>query len=443
MSIPSFRPAALFAAFHMVAAPLAAQQQVAVAGTVRADSVARVDSLRARATVSATPTTGTAPIAAAAPAAAVTANITVNDRGIVFASPDERTRLVMRARIQNLAEVTTVSETDLAAKDITMAPRRVRLRLDGSILDPRLTVKLQLSFSRRDQDFDDTQVPNVVRDAAVYWRFNPSFQVGFGQTKLPGNRQRVISSSELQFAERSLVNNRFTVDRDQGFFARVDRRMGPVLWNAQYALSLGEGRNQPKQGAGVAHTGRIEVLPFGAFSNGGDYHEGDISREKRPKLSVGLMRSHNSRTTRTGGQLGLALWDPRTMETTYLDAVLKYQGFALYGEQASRRAGAPITTRAGSSNRYIYTGTGQLVQLSYFFRGWEPNARIATTTPDRAIWGQSGATEQEQATMGLTRYFNKHRIKLQGEVTRNSTLDPLAGTRTKSLTFRLNSEIGI
>lgn len=324
-----------------------------------------------------------------------------------------------------------------------MAPRRVRLRLDGSIFDPRLTLKLQLSFSRRDQDFDDTQAANVVRDAVAYWRFNPSFQVGFGQTKLPGNRQRVVSSSELQFAERSIVNNRFTMDRDQGVFARFDRQVGGVRFNVQYALSLGEGRNQPKQGAGVSNTGRIEILPLGAFTDGGDYFEGDLLREKSPKVSFGASYGANSRTTRTGGQLGAALWEPRTMETVYFDALFKYRGFAAYGELAGRTAETPITKKSGQANRYIYTGRGQLAQVSYFMRNWEPNARVARTTPDQAIWGESGALEQTQSTMGLTRYFNRHRIKLQGEVTRNNSYDPFAKLRTRNFVFRLNSEIGI
>ncbi len=419
----------------LAVAPVTAQQRIASAVAHRADSLPSLDSTGAAARAVAP-----APRDAAT---AVTAILTVSDRGIVFASPDERTRLTLRARIQNLAEVTTVSDKNLAANEMNMAPRRVRLRLDGSILDPRLTVKLQLSFSRRDQDFDDTQAANVVRDAAAYWRFNPSFQVGFGQTKLPGNRQRVVSSSELQFAERSLVNNRFSVDRDQGLFARVDRRVAGMPWNLQYAISLGEGRNQPKQGAGVAHTVRGELLPFGAFTGGGDYFEGDILREPKPKLSVGVVYSHNSRTSRTGGQLGAALWEPRTMETAFLDALLKYRGLAVYHELALRNAANPITVRAGSANRYIYTGSGSLTQLSYYVGGWEPNARLARVSPNRDIWGQSAAMRQEQATIGLTRYFNRHRIKLMGEVTRNQSTDPLSGSRTRSLTFRLNSEIGI
>jgi hypothetical protein len=378
-----------------------------------------------------------------APTPRATPAVTVGDRGIVFSSPDERTKLTLRARIQNLAEVVTASDRDLAAREITMAPRRVRVRLDGTVFDPRLTFKLQLSFSRRDQDFDETQAANVVRDAVVYWRFNPAFQVGYGQTKLPGNRQRVVSSSELQFAERSIVNNRFTVDRDDAIFARMDRTLGKARYNVQYALSLGEGRNQPKQGAGVAHTGRVELLPLGAFTDGGDYFEGDLLRERSPKLSIGATYSTNSRTTRTGGQLGTALWEARSMQTTYLDAVFKYRGFAAYGEYADRSADAPITSKSGSANRYIYTGTGTLAQVSYFVRNWEPNARIARTLPDRAIWGQVGALEQVQSTAGVTRYVNRHRIKLQGEVTHNMTRDPLSRATLRNYIFRLNSEVGI
>lgn len=416
--------------FPMIAQDAAAQTHVASTDSIRrVPAPASTDSVRR------------AP--APAPTAVAASIVTVGDRGIVFASPDSRTKLTLRARVQNLAEVVTTTEQNLAAREISMAPRRVRLRLDGSILDPRLTLKLQLSFSRRDQDFDETQAANVVRDAVAYWRFNPSFQVGFGQTKLPGNRQRVVSSSELQFAERSIVNNRFTMDRDQGLFTRLDRQLGRVRYNVQYALSLGEGRNQPKQTAGVSNTVRMEVLPFGAFTDGGDYFEGDLLREKSPKVSFGMSYGANSRTTRAGGQLGAALWEARSMETVYFDALFKYRGFAAYSELAGRTADTPVTKKSGQPNRYIYTGRGQLVQVSYFVRNWEPNARFARTTPDAAIWGESGATEQAQSTMGVTRYFNRHRIKLQGEVTRNNVFDPFAKQRTRNLIFRLNSEIGI
>jgi hypothetical protein len=40
----------------------------------------------------------------------------------------------------------------------------------------------------------------------------------FGQTKLPGNNQRVVSSGSLEFTDRTINNSRFNIDRDFGLF---------------------------------------------------------------------------------------------------------------------------------------------------------------------------------------------------------------------------------
>ncbi len=41
------------------------------------------------------------------------------------------------------------------------------------------------------------RVANIIRDAAVTWRASPNLQLVAGQTKLPGNRQRTVSSGDL------------------------------------------------------------------------------------------------------------------------------------------------------------------------------------------------------------------------------------------------------
>ena len=53
-------------------------------------------------------------------------------------------------------------------------------------------------------------------DAVLKNHINENWSLWFGQTKLPGNRERVYSSQELQFVDRSLVNARFNLDRDVG-----------------------------------------------------------------------------------------------------------------------------------------------------------------------------------------------------------------------------------
>ena len=48
----------------------------------------------------------------------------------------------------------------------------------------------------------------------IFWK---SFSIKFGQGKLPGNRERVISSGNLQLVDRSRLNSRYNIDRDVGF----------------------------------------------------------------------------------------------------------------------------------------------------------------------------------------------------------------------------------
>src|SRR5690606_39523031 len=65
------------------------------------------------------------------------------------------------------------------------------------------------------------------------------------------------------------------------------------------AISSGDGRNITASDRGLAYTGRLELLPLGRFTNGGDYFEGDLVREPKPKISVGLTLTSNQDAIRT------------------------------------------------------------------------------------------------------------------------------------------------
>ncbi len=228
----------------------------------------------------------------------------VGERGILVRGTDPFSYVAFRFRVQQLASATTESDDDLSIAATNFAVRRMRLRIESVLVDPRLRVNIQLSFSRGDQDFEASNFPNVLRDAYVTWQATPHLALVGGQGKLPGNRQRVNSSSELQFADRSIVNGAFTIDRDVGLFAHYSRMDAPLPFILRGAITSGEGRNPSPGSDGLAYTGRMELLPFGAFSGGGDYIEGDLRREPTPKLSIALGLSHNDRAIRTGGSSG-------------------------------------------------------------------------------------------------------------------------------------------
>jgi hypothetical protein len=359
----------------------------------------------------------------------------------------------MRFRMQNWATYTTKTMDeddafDLSAGSTDLVTRRLRMRFGGALIDPRLTFNLQLSFSRSDMDWNDTQFPNVIRDAMVFWNFSRDLQVGFGQTKLPGNRQRVISSADLEIPDRSIVNRDFNLDRDFGFQGFWRPITGDVVVNLRAAISSGDGRNQPIiPGGGLAYTGRIEVLPFGAFTGGGDYFEGDVLREQTPKVSVGLSYQRNDRQTKTRGTLGKALFAQRSSDILYADALFKYSGLSFYTEYASRTSNNPVTYRdsARKEASAIFVGTGYMTQLSYVFPSmWNIAARYAVVDAGSQLAGLTEYTKQTNIAGVVGYYFNRHRVKANFELgTNQTTLYNKANLEEANYYARFNVELGI
>ncbi len=127
--------------------------------------------------------------------------------GVGVTAPDSSFSINVRFRMQNRVGFTLTDEdTTWSPSAVEFRTRRTRLRLDGWVFNPKWQYALQLSFSRGDQDWDNSGVPNVLRDAMIFYEVNKNLRIGFGQGKLPGNRQRVVSSGEQQFVDRSNVN---------------------------------------------------------------------------------------------------------------------------------------------------------------------------------------------------------------------------------------------
>ncbi len=349
----------------------------------------------------------------------VTAQQEVDERALIEVkdgisiSKDSLFLLNLRFRMQNRFGVNSVSRDDLSIRSVDARIRRLRLRLDGFVLDPDLRYYIQLNFSRADLELaDGGTVAHPIRDAMVYYHFNEMFYVGFGQSKLPGNRERVISSGNLQLPDRSMANSLFTLDRDFGAYAYWTLPAGGQQFQVKTALTTGEGRNSLSNNEGLAYTGRLEWLPFGEFTDKGDYSEGDLEMEPLPKLSFGGSYSYNDRAMRTQGQLGADLFDDRDMATFIGDLIFKYRGWALLGEYFQRVSDDPVTINEDGEVRYVPIGVGINGQISRYFRsGYELVTRYTFIDPDEKLTGLMRRTEELQ--LGTTRYLNGHRIKLQ------------------------------
>jgi hypothetical protein len=294
--------------------------------------------------------------------------------------------------------------------------RRARLKFNGFVYHP--SVEYKIEFAVANSDITTGSIPqsgntaNFVLDAVVKWNFYRRWSVWFGQTKLPGNRERVISSQELQFVDRSLVNAQFNLDRDAG----VQLVYNAPKVNLIGAVSMGEGRNMIGDNVGgYDYTIRAEYLPFGQFENEGDYVSSDLEREETPKLSLGVSYDFNDGASRERGQLGDFFEVQRDLSTLFFDSHFKYRGFSSLIEYAHRESpeSPVVVDETGTFEKAFYTGTGLTIQGGYLFRNnFEVAARF-TNVDAQAITQHNDLT---QFTLGVSRYFVEHSLKVQSDV---------------------------
>lgn len=373
-------------------------------------------------------------------------------KGFAITAPDSSIHLKAGFRFQSLFE----SKGDLNSDSewsSSFLVRRARLKFDGWVHNPKFVYKVELALSNRDlkstSDFDQTGgAPKIILDAVLKWKAHKNFEIWAGQTKLPGNRERVVSSQKLQLVDRSTVNSIFNIDRDMGVHFRGKFNAGNAVVKPIFSIAMGEGRNiTNKNIGGFNYTGRLEYLPFGEFQSKGDYFEADLKRESKPKLAIGASYNINkgaSRQTQTKHFLMDAdgNYFENDLQTIFVDAMFKYKGFSMLAEFADKRCVLDESVNheevAGdmidANGRTYYTGHGYTVQAGYLFKkNWEIATRFTEVTPD---WDMS-FTGQKEYTLGVSKYIVGHSLKVQSDV----TLTDKDGKDVNNLKYRLQFEV--
>src|SRR5690554_6152059 len=357
---------------------------------------------------------------------------------------DSTWSLNLAPRVQFLGSSGWYYQNDKFGKPVQdLIIRRARLKLEGFAYSPKFRYKLQFGFSDNDMaeesHFTDNEAKLLV-DAVVMWDFHENFELWLGQAKLPGNRGKMISSSSLQFVDRSIVHSKFGFDRDIGIQLRhhFDVSENFVI-REMLAISQGEGENVISGNlGGHKYTARVEVLPFGNFTEKGDYIGGDIYREDKPKLSIGAMYDINIDAVKNQSNKGdymdnnVGLHETN-ISTYFLDAIFKYRGFSLMGEFTYREADDPIARNSDGSltGNEVYTGKGLNLQGGYVFRSnWEIAGRFSHLVPTtRSV---SNAVHN-QFTLGGSKYIVGHNLKIQTDLSYTTADD-----KSDSLEYRIS-----
>ena len=316
---------------------------------------------------------------------------------------------------------------DYDPADINFSVRRARLKFGGFAFSPKLKYKIELGLSNRDisgANVYNRNTPRYILDAVVMWNFYENFELWAGQTKLPGNIERVVSSANLQLIDRSLLNSKFNIDRDVGIQLRHKLRLGGNwIIKEKFSISQGEGRNITEGNiGGLQYTSRLELLPFGEFSSKGDYFQGDLKREKSIKAMFGFTYDINENAVKSRSNMGSYLIQSSgglfetDITTIFLDGVIKYNGFALTGEYANRDADQIEALEEDGKTKtgaVVGAGSASNIQGSYLFKNnFEITARYTNINFKKI----TRLSDLNQITFGVSKYVVGHSLKIQADI---------------------------
>jgi len=307
--------------------------------------------------------------------------------------------------------------------------RRARLKFSGWAYSPKVKYKMELGLSNRDLSGGDSpeykNASRMILDAYIEYNFYQGFSILAGQTKLPGNRERIISSANMQFVDRSRLNSKFTLDRDMGVMLKHKGSIGEHMKiKTVYSFAQGAGRNVTagNLGGGFSHTLKVEAYPMGDFLSKGDYTGGDTKREQTPKLAIAAAYNINTNAVRERGQGGSFIIDGngsylgKTLNTFYADLMFKYKGFSFMGEFVQRVTADGSPTILDDANLVVgtyYTGSALNLQTGYLFKSnYEIAGRYTLISPELA----TGNSSEAEYGIALSKYVVGHKLKIQTDL---------------------------
>ena len=270
--------------------------------------------------------------------------------GISFTA-DNGSKIKLSGYAQPHVEIKNYNDLEENSSSTRFRLRRLRLRFDGQASNPKFAYSFQVDLSGSSETGEATG--DFLLDAYVSYDITNRIKVIFGQrSTYTDNRELFMNSSSLQLVERSRLTSAFSSIREFGLFLSGNFRLngkGAYL-RPYFVLTNGDGINNfDKDLGGLKIGGRIDFLPFGLFTNKGQFRQIDVMRELTPKFVIGVNYSHNSgMTSRRGRDSGSILYLDEFGQqslpdyTKYgIDFLFKYNGFSALGEYVKSSSTVP------------------------------------------------------------------------------------------------------
>ena len=371
--------------------------------------------------------------------------------GISFTA-DNGSMIKLSGYAQPHLEIKNYNDLEESSSSKRFRLRRLRLRFDGQAANPKFAYRFQVDLSGSSETGEATG--DFLLDAYVSYDITNRIKVIFGQrSTYTDNRELFMNSNSLQLVERSRLTSAFSSIREFGLFLSGNFRLngqGSYL-RPYFVLTNGDGINNfDKDLGGLKIGGRIDFLPFGLFTNKGQFRQIDVMRELTPKFVIGVNYSHNSgMSSRRGRNSGSILYLNELGQqslpdyTKYgIDFLFKYNGFSALGEYVKSSSTVPtdiierVRNDGSTSSSFLVNGVQDIesyvngrmmlgeaynIQMGYLFKsGITIDSRYTHLKADNNSFLNNATfyNRPNYYTLGIGKLLGRnYGAKIQGSIT--------------------------
>ena len=307
--------------------------------------------------------------------------------------------------------------------------RRVKLKLDGHVVDPSWQYKVQLAVDHDtpgDGDFE-------VEDAIIGKAFDNGILVWAGQFKVEFNREELISSTRQLAVDRSVVNEFFNLDRSQGVRIQYtgDRfRLAGVYTDG--ASNRWGGFDQAGGPPANAFTGRIDWLAAGDW---GQFK--DFQGWKGETFGAMIGAAIHYQKSKYGTLNGAGLFStPRTERLTWtIDGQLEGDGWNLFAYVLGNHLSDDAAGSASADQlAFVVQGGYMLSEKWDIYARYEWGDLDDNASPSAIATAAMGLTDISIITIGTNYYVLKHAAKWTTDI--GFGLDPVPTDRGLGVDWR-------
>jgi len=323
----------------------------------------------------------------------------------------------------------SVQAIEDAENQLFFNARRAFMHIGGTAVDEKLSFFIQTNFSES----------RPLYDAWIAYHPLDNLTLTFGQKQnIANNREMLYREDRLQFTDRSFLSQQLSkTGREFGLFAEYKLK-NPIGLVPQLSITTGDGRNsfgvdsRDVDLGGLKYSGRLDIYPFGYFKNGNDLFSSDLLREEKPKVVIGTAFSYNTGATNMVGEGhgDFLLYDENgdvslpDYRQFFIDVLAKYQGFSALIEfgnasatglaQNFADAGAIQRLAPGQISNFLMLGNSLNTQFGYVLpSGLSFDVRYGQSQPEFTAYTGNLLGEDENITLGVTKYFKGHKTKVQ------------------------------